>query len=453
MLVTSFRMAKTWEEAKVRMMVDLKSALTDSFVANPVKRIAVPFEPQNLLRWLSSQTMFPKIYWSDEENALTVAGIGAADTKECSYNQLAHEVFKPLSRIQSRDIFYYGGMCFDPKNIRDEWSGFGESRFVLPMYEIVKKNKDYYFCCNITSHNAQKAFEGLSNIQAPAQQSFHLPALNHRLDSPDQTNWGKSLEELLAAINGGSLKKLVLARKIAFTFRDTLNACDLLAELEQLSPASSRFLFQFSKEQAFFGASPERLYHREGRRIKSDALAGTRHRGQTQTEDEFLKNELMASSKDRREHDYVVAEITRKLKGLCDSLQLDEAIKILTLNHSHHLYQGIEGELKDNVTDVDILAGLHPTPAVGGVPTEEALQWIRKLEPFSRGWFAGPVGCIGKDKVDFIVAIRSALILNNTIHVYAGAGIVPGSEAKAEWQEIDYKIQNLLKVLKIGVQS
>jgi menaquinone-specific isochorismate synthase len=121
----------------------------------------------------------------------------------------------------------------------------------------------------------------------------------------------------------------------------------------------------------------------------------------------------------------------------------------LRLARGRHLRSQFEGHLRDDVSTLDVLRTLHPTPAIGGVPTEAAVQAIRTQEPFARGWYAGPVGWIGPDAAEFAVAIRSGLVRDSSLALYSGAGIVDGSVPEAEWDEIEQKISDFAAVLDL----
>ena len=114
-----------------------------------------------------------------------------------------------------------------------------------------------------------------------------------------------------------------------------------------------------------------------------------------------------------------------------------------------HLVARLEGVLRQGVDDGAILAAIHPTAAVAGFPRQLSVERIEQLEPFDRGWYAGPVGWIGRDRAEFAVSIRSGLIINNVIDLYSGAGIVEGSTPDSEWKEIENKIANFLKALRV----
>jgi menaquinone-specific isochorismate synthase len=129
-------------------------------------------------------------------------------------------------------------------------------------------------------------------------------------------------------------------------------------------------------------------------------------------------------------------------------LEVDVKASLLRLANKQHLFSQVTADLLDDVSDGELVDRLHPTPAVGGYPTENALDEIRRLESFQRGWYAAPVGWIGADEAEFAVAIRSGVVQAERLTLYSGAGIVPGSTAAAEWDEIEQKISDFLSLLK-----
>ena len=191
---------------------------------------------------------------------------------------------------------------------------------------------------------------------------------------------------------------------------------------------------------AFLGASPERLFRRDGRSVESEAVAGTRPRGVSSADDEGLRDDLLHSAKDRSEHTYVSKGIGEALAPLCEELEIEDGVSEMKLARGRHLRSRVRGTLRDGVTDAALLDALHPTPAVGGHPRDEALERYRDLEPFDRGWYAGPVGWIGAEASEFAVGIRSGLVRGRTLALFSGAGIVAGSVPDEEWAEIEQKI-------------
>ncbi|MBW2108900.1 MAG: chorismate-binding protein, partial [Deltaproteobacteria bacterium] len=129
---------------------------------------------------------------------------------------------------------------------------------------------------------------------------------------------------------------------------------------------------------------------------------------------------------------------------LCALLTQDEHPGVLKLSRCRHLITRFKGKLKNGVGDAQLLESLHPTPAVGGVPRDRALRDIALIEPFDRGWYAGPVGWISKSAAQFVVGIRSGLTEGRRLHLFSGAGIVRGSVPEAEWKELEDKISDFV---------
>ena len=169
------------------------------------------------------------------------------------------------------------------------------------------------------------------------------------------------------------------------------------------------------------------------------ALAGTRKRGSNPNEDHQLSQELLLSIKDRKEVDLVAQFIISALSPLVDSMQIDP-LTILKNPYLQHLCYPIHALLKGDVLDEQLIHTLHPTPALGGSPRKEALEFIKQHEPFSRGWYGTPIGWLSPEKSDVAVAIRSAWVDGNKLYLYAGTGIVEGSNPHAEWEELEHKI-------------
>lgn len=251
----------------------------------------------------------------------------------------------------------------------------------------------------------------------------------------------------LATIGDGPLDKVVLARRVGLTVDTEVDPLLVFQHLVGATPGCFHFAFRPGERTAFIGASPERLFRRRGNRVVTEAVAGTRRRGETAEADAALRRELMSSAKERREHAFVQEALEKDLETLCSSVDEPVPPSDLALARGRHLHAALAGTLRKEVSTVDLLDVLHPTPAVGGVPAEEALTAIRAQEPFDRGWYAGPVGWIGTDAAEFAVAIRSGLIRNSDIALFSGAGIVEGSVPGQEWEEIEQKIADFAAIL------
>jgi menaquinone-specific isochorismate synthase len=257
------------------------------------------------------------------------------------------------------------------------------------------------------------------------------------------------VEQVTSSEHLAELPKVVLARESQLTTTQAINPWDLLAAMQPLTPACFHFAFAFSAEACLLASSPERLYRRHERDLESEALAGTILRTGDEAVDQELACQLLADNKNRLENRLVHADILTRLEGLAEQATLSPP-RIIKLRRLQHLRRDITAQLKPEVTDAQLLATLHPTPAVGGTPRRKALAFIRQHEPFARGWYAGACGLISEDVAEFAVAIRCALLTPDTLRLYAGAGIVSGSEPAAEWQELDDKLANLLGLLSQG---
>ena len=420
-----------------------------------VARIAVPVEQVNPFRWLRGQRLLPKLYWSGREDGLVVAAVGVADLLEGEVLEgveALHKRLAPLLASGDPQLRFYGGLRFDPiREPNAEWAGFGAYRFVIPRFELLVGEGEATLVCNLLlPRDAQRHAEILEQIEhlsfSREASDAALPAPLCRVDAPGPSGWKNNVERVLSGSSEGRLGKVVLARRAEFGFAEKVDAPLLAERLEAATPGCFHFCLEPQEGVAFVGASPERLFRREGRSIQSEAVAGTRPRGASEADDAELRDELLRSQKDRSEHDYVRISVKESLEPLCDELEVEEDVSEMKLAGGRHLRSWVRGTLREGVTDAEVLDALHPTPAVGGYPKQEALGEIRALEPFDRGWYAGPVGWIGAEGSEFAVGIRSGLVRGNRLALFSGAGIVAGSMPEDEWIEIEQKIGDFARV-------
>jgi len=427
-----------------------------------VVRFSIDVGPVDPFAWLHAQPAAEQLYWSGRDGEEAVAAVGAAEVlradalpvSDGSLDQHLRTRFAQASNA-SPALRYYGGWAFDAAQpLEDGWDAFGTYRFVLPRFELRTTGKRATLICNLVRPHDEDRLDALcAQIERLAwpttPPALTLPAAMARTDQPDQTVWRHMVARTLDAIAANDLQKVVLARQSVFDFIDALAPVELLRRLHATTSNCFHFMIQPADAIAFVGASPERLFRRVGKRIQTEAIAGTRSRGDSAQTDAALRDELLESEKDRREHAFVVRAIRDHLAALCTSVQEEASASELRLARGRHLRSKFEGRLQDGVTTLDVLRTLHPTPAIGGVPAEKALQSIRLQEPFGRGWYAGPVGWIGPDAAEFAVAIRSGLVRDNTLTLYSGAGIVDGSVPGQEWDEIEQKISDFAAVLDL----
>jgi menaquinone-specific isochorismate synthase len=434
-------------------------------VGERVVRLAVPVGAVTPLPWLRGQPFFPKLYWSGREDGAEVAAVGVADVQEGDASESADALRKRVASLLVSDVSgvrYYGGLRFDPSREPDEeWAPFGAYRFVLPRFELHSEEGEATLVCNLVlPRDADRSGEILDQIEGlafPQHDAPHgarpgaLPAPVSRKDSPDLRGWRANVGRALRLFSEDRLGKVVLARRAELGFAADLDPTLLAEELKAATPGCFHFYVEPESGVAFLGASPERLFRREGRSVQSEAVAGTRPRGASSTDDEGLRDELMHSEKDLSEHAFVRIGIEETLGPLCEEIEVEGGVSEMKLARGRHLRSRVSGTLCEGVTDAALLAALHPTPAVGGHPRGEALGEIRALEPFDRGLYAGPVGWIGADASEFAVGIRSGLVRGRTLALFSGAGIVAGSVPDEEWAEIEQKIGDFTRMF--GLES
>lgn len=258
--------------------------------------------------------------------------------------------------------------------------------------------------------------------------------------------WLEAAAEAIDRIGRGELDKVVLAHDYAVWSKTPFDERSLLTRLHAAFPECYTFLVA-----GLVGASPELLVRKTGRRIDSIPLAGSAPRHADPTVDERLGKELLASDKNRREHDLAVASVGRVLGEMCERLVRDPEPTLLRLANVQHLATRFQGELAAGpaAPDVfDVLAGLHPTAAVGGSPTGAALAVIRSLEHMRRGRYAGPVGWVdGAGNSEVAIALRCAELSGARARLFAGAGLVAGSHPEDELEETRIKLAAMLSVL------
>lgn len=344
----------------------------------------------NLIEWLRSSSEFPKFYWRSKEGDLERAALG----------------------ISKEGPWQLGGMAFFPDAPPKDtlWNAFPRSVFWTP--KLFKEQK-------ISDEPCQKL----------------SAKLGREISLPTEPVWNQLIEHSLAEIKKGSFEKVVLARRT--TFQMHVDPFALLEQLKMQSKGATLFAVQFSPDSAFIGATPERLYRRKGRQIWVDALAGTATLDQ---------KGLLTNPKQQSEFAFVKCSIEKSLNFLCEEWHWQGEDRIHKTASVQHIYNCFLGTLRSNVDDAEIIAALHPTAGLGGSPSKQALHFISQNEPFERGWFASPLGFISSEEAEFLVGIRSALVTQNEVHLFAGTGIVAGSEPAKEWEELNHKI-SLIKGL------
>jgi isochorismate synthase len=269
--------------------------------------------------------------------------------------------------------------------------------------------------------------------------------------TPEPGGYADAVRAALARIRRGDLRKVVLARQIRVRADRPLDPALLAARLRSVDPDAYTFVAP-TTNGALVGASPELLLSRRGREVRSNPLAGSAPRSGDPEEDRLNGRELERSAKDREEHAIVVESVAEALGPFCERLAWDRDPVLLPTANVWHLSTRFAGTLRAPAADaLALVAALHPTPAVGGSPRDVALATIDELEPFDRGAYAGPVGWIDAEgDGEWAIALRCAEIVGERATLYAGAGIVAGSDAGSEVEETERKFLAFLDALRWG---
>jgi menaquinone-specific isochorismate synthase len=260
----------------------------------------------------------------------------------------------------------------------------------------------------------------------------------------DRDAWCRLVVDAAGAVAAGRLDKVVLARAVTVTADRPFRPAEVARRLTASHPSCMVF-----SVAGFVGASPELLVDRGGEQIRSQPLAGTAARPGRSGGDDELAPRLLSSAKERGEHRLVVDAVAAVLSRYCDELSVPPVPTLVPLGTLAHLGTLIVGRLRPPLpTALDLVGAIHPSPAVGGTPTDAALGYIDAVEGLDRGRYAGPVGWVdGRGDGCFAVGIRSAQIEGRRARLMAGVGVVAGSDAAAELAETDLKLQPMLAAL------
>jgi menaquinone-specific isochorismate synthase len=270
-----------------------------------------------------------------------------------------------------------------------------------------------------------------------------------RVVSAEPADYAGAVAHAQGEIRRGVLDKVVLARRLVVEFDRPTAPSAVLRRLASREPSATAFLAPGPGVGTFVGASPELLVSRRGRRVRSHPLAGTAAPDHSQR--------LLDSVKDLDEHRLVVRDIVSTLEPRCEELRLPAAPTLVPLASMTHLGTPISGRLRAVAGGIpsalELVAALHPTPAVAGVPRDRALALIGQLEPGGRGPWAGPVGWLdAAGDGDFVLGLRSLTLSGRRAELWAGAGVVSASDPSAELAETDLKLAAVLGCLAPGAE-
>jgi menaquinone-specific isochorismate synthase len=293
-------------------------------------------------------------------------------------------------------------------------------------------------------HAPDGDFPGPLAWEAGAAPPLNARILGWRDGALSAGQWEQAVAEAVRRIARGDLRKAVLARDLRATADCPIDARVLLARLAERYPDCYTFACA-----GLVGATPELLIRRDGHEVRSLVLAGTMPRGETAEDDARLAAALLASAKEAEEHFYAADSVRQVLAPLCDELAISPAPELLTFPNVHHLGTRVTGRLATDRSALSLAAALHPTAAVGGDPPDVAVDLIRELENMDRGRYAGPIGWMdAHGNGEWGIALRCAQLTGNQARLFAGCGIVAGSDPAAELAETMSKFRPMRSALE-----
>ena len=348
-----------------------------------------------------------------------------------------------------------GGFAFDPSTPANPvWEAYPDALLIVPRFFFMSAEHAAWCTINLQVSAGCDSDAVTDDIvcELAALMPVHAdpvadrqPAMWAPMSDPFGA-WEQQVHDIVQAIQRGAVQKVVLARELHLRAQADFDVDIALRRLAAADRHCTLFALD-TGSGCMIGATPERLVRLQGRTVQVDCLAGSTARGDTEHADRRLGEALLHSDKDRREHGLVVRTLREALSSNCLSLQVPDAPRLLRLSEVQHLHTPLQGTLPAGFSILDMVAQLHPTPGVGGVPRPEALDLIREQERLSRGWYAGPIGWIDAHGGEFVVGIRSALVRGSEAWLYAGCGIVKGSDPRSEYEESCLKLRPMLAAL------
>ena len=377
----------------------------------------------------------------DKQRACRYMGLGrciALPTLDGAESELEGPVEQPP--------VYFSFNRFDAENPApaDElFEAFPRLKFMLPEIVLIENERGTLLQVNSLGpvYPGRIARFMRQALAAPPRRRETVP---YRLEPDSREAWRDAVGAGLAAIEAGRVDKVVLSRRQRLVATRPFSSKDLLVNLID-GPARGTVLLYRYADVFFCGCTPELLVRKRGAEMESMCLAGTCPAGGSEDERARLAAELMADPKNRAEHDYVVRFIREVFRRTCHGVDVPAEPGILPLTHVQHLCTPARARLLEGVDLWSMMEDLHPTPAVAGTPVGEAKMLLREVEAYNRGFFAGACGYVdGAGDGEFSVALRTGVFDGEIGWVYAGCGIVEGSVADDEYDEIGMKLMTIL---------
>ncbi len=408
--------------------------------------------------------------WEQPDRGFALAGFGTAHESVSRgperFDEVAGEcvrlgegavIDEPAGLPAGAGAVWTGGFAFDPEGAATRpWSSFPPASMILPEISLCRHGEETFLTANLVVSPNEDPAAAIERVEArfaglrPDPLALIDP---HRTDRPTirsarpPGDFEQAVADATERIGAGGLEKVVLAREVVVTAPSAHDPGAVFGALREHFPSCFCFCCG-TPEAAFLGASPELLIRRSGAGASTVALAGSTRRSSDPAIDDHLAEQLLRSDKDRREHRIVADEIVRSLRPHAVWVEAADEPEVVKVANIQHLATPVIAQLAEPRSAIALAGLLHPTPAVGGDPGPAAREAIVELEGMDRGWYAGPVGWMdATEDGEFCVALRSAILRDREAHLYAGGGIVAGSDPAAELAETEVKLEALLPML------
>jgi salicylate biosynthesis isochorismate synthase len=352
---------------------------------------------------------------------------------------------------------WVGGFAFAPRGgTSPEWSSLAPAQLVLPELSLARRGEEARLTVSAVLQGDESPDGVVERLRARVDslEPSAMPMLDpDPLVTPRVSgaappeHYESAVARAVESIRAGEVQKVVLAREVRVHAPNEIDPAPLYDALRAAFPACYCYLVG-TPELSFVGASPELLVRRDGARAQTVALAGTTRRSADPSVDDLLGEQLLQGAKEREEQAIVARRIERNLRPVSVWVAAADEPVLVKVQNVQHLATPIRAQLADPIPCVELAGRLHPTPAVGGEPRDDAYRLIPALEGLDRGWYAGTVGWTDlSEDGEFCVAIRCALLRGKVAHLYAGNGIVRDSDPADELAETEVKLQALLPLL------
>jgi menaquinone-specific isochorismate synthase len=369
-----------------------------------------------------------------------------------------------LSASDASKVSLIGGWGFPSAHGRRKggpWRDFPLSRWVVPALTLTSSGRETNLTVVADVAPDSKEAPMRAEYRALAKElqpraaktrTESLPALKSSKSTPTRASWVSVARQAIGSISRDELKKVVLARAVALTFRGKVPSSVVLKRLIAFNPDSTVFAVK-RRESVFLGATPESILSYRGGEVGVDCLAASSPRSADRETDYMLGTRLLRDPKSTREHQFVVRAAVSALSTISSRMEVPGAPVIKKLTTIQHLYTPVKATLLEREDVWAAAKALWPSPAIGGEPKDAAVRWIQKFERLDRGWYSGVVGLMDARQrdADMVVGIRSGVITGRRAVIYAGAGLVAGSVPKDEFEETGWKLRVMRRAL--GVEA